>query len=96
VKKREKEVNEAKAWIAKEGQAAEKNTQEVVKKRDAKTKKGGKLKLLAERVAELAKVLVKIKTQVDLEQDSLQDKEGKIVGLGGGIEEVWRGNIAFG
>jgi structural maintenance of chromosome 2 len=84
----EKELNEAKARIAKEVHAAEKNTQEVVKKRDAEIKKGGKLKLLEERVAELAKVLVKIKTQVDLEQGSIEDEEGKIVGLEGEIEEV--------
>ncbi|KAM6499651.1 hypothetical protein JOM56_005159 [Amanita muscaria] len=54
------------------------DTEEVVKKRDAEIKKGGKLKSLEERVAELAKVLVKVKTQVDLKQNKfsgLQNEE---------------------
>ncbi|KAM6495528.1 condensin complex subunit SMC2 [Amanita muscaria] len=81
-------VYDAKARFAREVQAAEKDTEEVVKKRDAEIKKGGKLKSLEEKVAELAKVLVKIKTQVDLKQGSIQDEETKISGLQNEIEEL--------
>ncbi|KIL68343.1 hypothetical protein M378DRAFT_158891 [Amanita muscaria Koide BX008] len=81
-------VYDAKARFAREVQAAEKDTEEVVKKRDAEIKKGGKLKSLEEKVAELAKMLVKIKTQVDLKQGSIQDEETKISGLQNEIEEL--------
>ncbi|KIL59347.1 hypothetical protein M378DRAFT_27043 [Amanita muscaria Koide BX008] len=61
-----KEVPDVKARFARKVQAAEK-----VKKRDAEIKKGGKLKFLEENVAELARVLIKVKTEVDLKQNKI-------------------------
>ncbi|KAF8631642.1 hypothetical protein AX17_005044 [Amanita inopinata Kibby_2008] len=83
-----KEVNGRKARMTKEASAAEKDAEDVVKKRDAEIKKGGKLKLLEEQVAELGKVLVKIKTQVDLKQGTIKDEEVNIGGLGNELQEL--------
>ena len=83
-----KEFHEYKTRLSREVKAAERDAEDVVRKRDAEIKKGGKLKLLEEQVAELAKVLVKIRTQVDLKQGTIQDEEARITGFENEIQEV--------
>ncbi|PFH49539.1 hypothetical protein AMATHDRAFT_147478 [Amanita thiersii Skay4041] len=82
-----KDVNSDKTRLTKEVHAAEKDAEDVIKKRDAEIKKGGKLKKLEEEVSELGKVLVKIRTQVDLKQGTIQDESGKIGALENELQE---------
>jgi len=85
-----KEVHELQARISREIKAAEEDVKDVIKKRDAEMKKGGKLKLLQEQVAELGKNVVKINTQADIARKTIQDEKSKIVDLDNEIQEVWR------
>ena len=84
-----KEVKENQARISREIKAAEEDVKDVMKKRDAEMKKGGKLKLLEDQVAELAKVLVKINTQADIARKTIQDEKSTILALENEIKEVW-------
>ena len=68
----EKEVRQ------REGEAAERDKKEAEKRRDAEMKKGGKLK---QKVKELEKALVKLRTQAEIKQGSINDEETKIKGL---------------
>ncbi|KAF8621947.1 hypothetical protein AX15_007380 [Amanita polypyramis BW_CC] len=83
-----KEYHEYKARLSREVKAAEKDVEDVIRKRDAEIKKGGKLKLLEEQVTELGKVIVKIRTQVELKQGTIQDEETKTTGLENEIQEL--------
>ena len=84
IEKKEKEIVKTKkdrerfVW---EGDAAEKDVEEVVKKRDEEMKKGGKFKRGEEEVAELEKVLVKIRTQVEIKKGTITDEAGRVGGL---------------
>ena len=82
------QVEEGRERAAREGVAAEKEAEEVSKKRDAEMRKGGKMKKLEDEVAELGKVLVKIKTQADLKEGSIKDEEGTVGTLESELEEV--------
>ncbi|KAF8718620.1 hypothetical protein AX14_011697 [Amanita brunnescens Koide BX004] len=82
-----KEVKENQARISREIKAAEEDVKDVMKKRDAEMKKGGKLKLLEDQVAELAKVLVKINTQADIARKTIQDEKSTILALENEIKE---------
>jgi structural maintenance of chromosome 2 len=62
----------------KEGEAAERDLEEVTAKRDQEMKKGGKFKKREEEVAELEKVLVKFRTQVDIHEGMIADEEAKV------------------
>lgn len=81
-------VEEGRKRALREGEAAEKEAEEVTKKRDAEMRKGGKMKKLEDEVAELGKVLVKIKTQVDLKEGSIKDEEAGVGTLESEQEEV--------
>ena len=83
-----REVEEARGRAVREGEAAEKEAEAVTKKRDAEMKKGGKMKKLEDEVAELGKVLVKIKTQADLKEGSIRDEEATVGTLESELEEV--------
>ena len=83
-----KEVKERQARISREIKAAEEDVKDVIKKKDAEMKKGGKLKLLEEQVAELGKNAVKINTQADIARKTIQDEKSKIIELDNEIQEV--------
>ena len=95
MEKKEKEVTKSKREkerYVREGEAAEKEMEEVSKKRDAEISKGGKFKQREEEVAELEKVLVKIRTQVEIRNGTIEDEEGKVGTLKNELKEVseWR------
>lgn len=72
----------------KESEAAEKSVEDVVKRRDEEMSKGGKLKKLQDHVDGLGKELVKVKTQAELKEATIEDEEGKIKTMEGELEEV--------
>lgn len=98
VVKKEREVDEKKGGVervkegkkrsAREGEAAERDVEDVVKKRDAEMRKGGKLKKLEEEVGELGKSVVKIRTQAEIKEGTIKDEEGKVIGLERELQEV--------
>lgn len=61
-----------------EGEAAERDMEDVMAKREQEMKKGGKIKKREEEVAELDKVLVKIRTQFEIKNGVIADEEGKV------------------
>ncbi|KAI0067407.1 condensin complex subunit SMC2 [Artomyces pyxidatus] len=79
--------------VLKEVLAAERSVVEVQTQRDRELKKGGKLKKMEDDVAELEKVLVKIKTQVDLKNEGIADELGKAEDLGREMKEL-EGSLA--
>ncbi|KAJ7056661.1 condensin complex subunit SMC2 [Mycena amicta] len=74
----EEEQEVEKTELQRELNAAEKEKTAVEKKRDQEQKKGGKLAKLEESVAELDKELTKIRTQVDIKNESIKDEEGRV------------------
>lgn len=72
----------------KEGQQAEKDLTEVVKKRDAEMKKGGKLAKLKEETDTLGKEVVKVRTQAEIKQTTMEEEEQKLVEIQTAIEGV--------
>lgn len=93
IEKKEKEaskVQEKRERAVGEIEAAEEDVKEVEAKRDKEMKKGGKFKQREEEVAELEKVLVKIRTQVDIKNGSVKDEESKAAGLDAEMKEVGR------
>jgi structural maintenance of chromosome 2 len=91
IEKKEKETSKTKKdreRCVREGEAAEKDVQEVVAKREAEMKKGGKFKKREEEVAELEKVLVKIRTQVEIKNATIADEDAKVVELENELKEV--------
>ncbi|KIJ53254.1 hypothetical protein M422DRAFT_222637 [Sphaerobolus stellatus SS14] len=62
----------------KEADAAERDKKEAEKRRDAELKKGGKFKQREEETKELEKELVKLRTQAEIRQGSIDDEEKKI------------------
>jgi structural maintenance of chromosome 2 len=81
-------VRKAREKYMQEGDAAEKNAGEVIAKRDREMRKGGKLKQREEEVAELEKVLVKLRTQVDIKQTTIKDEDSKVTTLDNELSEV--------
>jgi hypothetical protein len=57
-------------------------------KREQEMKKGGKIKKREEEVAELDKVLVKIRTQVEIKNGVIADEEGKVKESARELEDV--------
>ncbi|KAG7095814.1 hypothetical protein E1B28_006514 [Marasmius oreades] len=57
---------------------AEKDVERVTKERQNEVKKGGKLNKLQEKVAELDKVLVKLRTQVDIKAKDIKEEEDQV------------------
>lgn len=91
IEKKEKEIVKTKRdreRFVREGDAAERDIAEVVKKRDEEMKKGGKFKGREEEVAELEKVLVKIRTQVEIKNGTITDEAGRVGGLENELKEV--------
>ncbi|KAF5347709.1 hypothetical protein D9756_010324 [Leucocoprinus leucothites] len=70
----------------KEGQQAEKDMAEVVKKRDAEMKKGGKLARLKTEADTLGKEVVKVRTQAEIKQATVEEEEQKLVDIQTAIE----------
>ena len=96
IEKKEKEaskVQEKREKAVGEIEAAEDDVKEVEVKRDKEMKKGGKFKQREEEVGELEKVLVKIRTQVDIKNGSVKDEESKAAGLDAELKEVSRYRI---
>ena len=83
-----KTLEEMKDKHHKEIEANEKEVEEVIKQRDRELKKGGKFKKLEEAVSDLGKVLVKVKTQIDIKNSSIADEETKVQGLVDALAEV--------
>ncbi|KAF4583816.1 Structural maintenance of chromosomes protein 2 [Pleurotus pulmonarius] len=83
-----KEIERDKKKYAKECAEADKAMQNVAKKRDEEMKKGGKLKKQEEEVAELDKLLVKLKTNVDIQNGNVKDEEERISTLEGELKEL--------
>ncbi|KIP05073.1 hypothetical protein PHLGIDRAFT_129125 [Phlebiopsis gigantea 11061_1 CR5-6] len=83
-----KKLQKMKEKFQNEIEANEKEAEEVTKQRDRELKKGGKYKKLEEAVSELGKVLVKIKTQIDLKKGSISDEEGKVQELLNALQEA--------
>lgn len=71
-------LRKGKEKCTKEIAAAEKNAKEVEAQRENELRKGGKFKKLEDEVAELEKVLVKIKTQVEIKNGTISDDEEKV------------------
>lgn len=72
----------------KEGQQAEKDLTEVVKKRDSEMKKGGKLAKLKEETDTLGKEVVKVRTQAEIKQATMEEEEQKLIEIQTAIEGV--------
>jgi len=72
----------------KEAEAAERDKKEAEKRRDAELKKGGKFKQREEEVKELEKELVKLRTQAEMKQSSIDDEERKVKGMEDETTEV--------
>jgi structural maintenance of chromosome 2 len=81
-------VRDGKERAVREGEAAEEDVKDVVKKREEEMRKGGKLKKLEEEVGELEKVLVKVRTQMDIKDGTIRDEQGKVGTLSGELQEV--------
>ena len=62
----------------------------MVAQRERELKKGGKYKKLEEDVSELEKAVVKLKTQVDLKQGTIDDEVKKTSELEAELQEVFR------
>ena len=91
IEKKEKEaskVQEKRKKAVGEIEAAEDDVKEVEAKRNKEMRKGGKFKQREEEVAELEKVLVKIRTQVDIKNGSVKDEESKAAALDAELKEV--------
>lgn len=91
VEKREREVGRVKKEkerFGKEGEAAERAAQEVRARREEEMKKGGKFKKREDELAELEKVLVKIRTQGDIKKMSMEDEQKKVVDWQRQLDEV--------
>jgi structural maintenance of chromosome 2 len=71
-----------------EGEAAEKEMEEVSERRDAEIRKCGKFKQREEDVAESEKVLVKIRTRVEIRNETIEDEEGQMGMLWNELKEV--------
>lgn len=81
-------VNKRRDKSLKEVESAEKEQGALVKKREEEMKKGGKLKKREEEVDELGKVLVKIRTQVEIKNTTIEDEETNVKGLETELQEV--------
>ncbi|KAI0086823.1 condensin complex subunit SMC2 [Irpex rosettiformis] len=84
----EQRINESKKKWSKEIGAAENQMEQVAKERDKELKKGGKFKQLEEEVQELGKVVVKIRTQIDLKNGTISDEEERVRGLETALAEA--------
>lgn len=81
-------VKKDKVKILKEVEAAEKDAKEVQAQRDKEMKKGGKLKKMEEEVAALDKELTKMRTQVELQEKSITEEEGKAADARDALKQV--------
>jgi structural maintenance of chromosome 2 len=91
IEKREREIARVKKdreRFIREGEAAERDAQEIQRRREDELRKGNKLKKGEEEVAELDKALVKIRTQVDIKNASINDEDAKISALQAELKEV--------
>ncbi|EPQ53318.1 condensin complex subunit SMC2 [Gloeophyllum trabeum ATCC 11539] len=91
IEKKEKEmkrIQKDRGRYVKEGDAAEKQCEQLNAQRDKELKKGGKFKKLEEEVGELEKVLVKIRTQVEIKEGTISDEEGKVMTLEKELKET--------
>jgi len=89
--KKEKEIgktNKERERTVREGEAAERDLEEVVAKREQEMKKGGKFKKREEEVTELEKVLVKLRTQVEIKDTVITDEESKMKASERELEDV--------
>jgi structural maintenance of chromosome 2 len=91
IDKKEKEMGKMgkeRERFVREGEAAEKDAEDVISKREQEMKKGGKYQKREEEVAELEKVLVKIRTQVEIKNTTITDEADKVTTLGAELCEV--------
>ncbi|KAH9917715.1 condensin complex subunit SMC2 [Fomitopsis serialis] len=86
--KETKSVKKGKERCGKEIEAAERDAKEVEAQREKELRKGGKFKQLEDEVAELGKVLVKIKTQVEIKMGTITDEEERIKELENELAEL--------
>ena len=83
-------IDSRKEHLQGEIEAAEKEVAAVVKKRDQEMRKGGKFAKREEEVAELEKDLVKIRTQVEIKDGTIDDDTTKLAALDAEIKDVGR------
>ena len=83
-------VRKGKERCLREIESAEKDVEQVQAQRDKELKKGGKYKKLEEEVSELEKVLVKIRTQVEIKTGTVADEDKKADALQAELKEVCR------
>ncbi|GLB42839.1 putative condensin complex subunit SMC2 [Lyophyllum shimeji] len=98
VARKEREVEEKRAEIEevvkrkkkamRECEAAEKDVEDVTRKRDEEMAKGGRVKKLQEEVQELDKATVKIKTQAEIKEGTINDEEANITTLQDELKEL--------
>lgn len=74
-------VNKRKTRCIQEIETAEQDIAEVTKKRDKELKKGGRFTKLQEEVTELEKTLVKMRTQMEIKNGSVNEEEVSITEL---------------
>ena len=81
-------VRKGRERYLRECEAAEKDAGEVTARRDQEMRKGGKFKKREEEVAELEKVLVKFRTQVEIKHTTITDENSKVTVLDAELNEV--------
>ncbi|KAI0728952.1 hypothetical protein C8Q72DRAFT_347915 [Fomitopsis betulina] len=86
--KETKAVKKGRERCEREIEAAEHQAKEVEAQREKELRKGGKFKKLEDEVAELGKVLVKIKTQAEIKMGTISDEEEKTKGLENELAEL--------
>ena len=86
--KKQAEIEKDRERFVREVEAAEWDVAEVVKKRDEEMKKSGKFKKSEEEMAELEKVLVKIRMQVEIKNGTISDEAGRAGGSENELKEA--------
>ncbi|KAF5375839.1 hypothetical protein D9615_008170 [Tricholomella constricta] len=81
-------VNRGRKKAIRESEAAEKDMEDVTKKRDAEMSRGGKIKKLEEEFQELGKAAMKIKTQAELKETTIKDEGVNVTALEGELKEL--------
>ncbi|GBE85556.1 Structural maintenance of chromosomes protein [Sparassis crispa] len=82
------DLRKGKKKCGKEIEAAERRAEEVQAQREKELRKGGKFKKLEDEVGELEKVLVKIRTQVEIKTGTISDEDGKADGKENELKEL--------
>lgn len=94
-KKEKKGVEADMKKASKECQQAEKDLNDVVKKREAEMKKGGKLARLKDAAEELGKQMVKVRTQAEIKDATIEEEEKALLDIQNEIKNVRSFYVTF-